>query len=111
MRIARSPSTNEGMTALHVAAQSGRTDLVRYLLAKGANPTIADANGRTPIDLVGGTAGTGAPATNPAAAGTPPPRAGATAAAGRGNAQPGAAAVAESRALLRAAANGRTATP
>jgi cytohesin len=51
MRIARTPSTNEGMTALHVAAQSGRTDLVRYLLEKGANPEIADSNGRKPIDL------------------------------------------------------------
>ncbi len=57
MRIARSPSTNEGMTALHVAAQSGRADLVRYLLEKGANPAIADSNGRKPIDLVGGNAG------------------------------------------------------
>ena len=54
MRIARSPSTNEGMTALHVAAQSGRADLVRYLLEKGANPEIADINGRKAIDLVGG---------------------------------------------------------
>ena len=54
MRIARSPSTNEGMTALHVAAQSGRADLVRYLLEKGANPEIVDSNGRKAIDLVGG---------------------------------------------------------
>ena len=54
--IARSPSTNEGMTALHVAAQAGRTDLVRYLLEKGANPEIADSNGRKAIDLVGGSA-------------------------------------------------------
>ena len=54
MRIARSPSMNEGMTALHVAAQAGRADLVRYLLEKGANPEIADSNGRKAIDLVGG---------------------------------------------------------
>ena len=34
------------MTALHVAAQAGRADLVRYLLEKGANPEIADGNGK-----------------------------------------------------------------
>ena len=34
MRVSRAPSSNEGMTALHVAAQAGRTDLVRYLLEK-----------------------------------------------------------------------------
>ena len=101
MRIARSPSANEGMTALHVAAQSGRADLVRYLLAKGANPAIADSNGRKPIDLVGVRPGTPAPATNPATSGTPP--AGAAVAGrggGRGDAQVSAAVVAEIRALL-----------
>ena len=60
MRIARSPSTNEGMTALHVAAQSGRTDLVRYLLEKGANPEIVDSNGRKPLDLIAGGRGNAA---------------------------------------------------
>jgi hypothetical protein len=70
------------MTALHVAAQAGRTDLVRYLLEKGANPGIVDSNGHKPIDLVGATAG------NPAG--------------GRGGAQTrtGAAGTAEIRALL-----------
>ena len=72
MRIARSPSTNEGMTALHVAAQAGRADLVRYLLEKGANAEIADSNGRKAIDLVGGArAGNAAAPANPAAAGAP----------------------------------------
>jgi ankyrin repeat protein len=85
MRISRSPSTNEGMTALHVAAQSGRLDLVRYLLEKGANPEIADSNGRKAIDLVGGT-----PAVTPAAGGG----------RGRGGPQAGAANAAEIRALL-----------
>jgi ankyrin repeat protein len=87
MRIARSPSTNEGMTALHVAAQSGRADLVRYLLDKGANPAIADSNGRKAIDLVGG--GTGTPV------------------AGRGGrgVQAGSASVAEIRVLLETAAS------
>ena len=53
MRISRAPSSNEGMTALHVAALTDNTDLVRYLLTKGANAGIADAAGRKPIDLVG----------------------------------------------------------
>jgi len=53
MRISRAPSSNEGMTALHVAALSGNTDLVRYLLGKGASADIVDATGRKPIDLVG----------------------------------------------------------
>lgn len=59
MRIARTPLNNEGMTALHVAAQSGRTEFVRYLLEKGANPAIADSNGRKAIDLVGAATGAG----------------------------------------------------
>ena len=53
MRIARAPSTNEGMSALHVAAQSGRADVVRYLLDKGANAEVVDNSGHKPIDLVG----------------------------------------------------------
>jgi uncharacterized protein len=53
MRVARAPSTNEGMSALHVAAQAGRPDVVRYLLDKGANAEIVDGNGHKPIDLVG----------------------------------------------------------
>jgi ankyrin repeat protein len=59
MRNARAPSMNEGMTALHVAAQTGRADLVRYLLEKGANAEIADSNGHKPIDLVVAGAGNG----------------------------------------------------
>ena len=68
LRIARQPSTNEGMTALHVAAQAGRVELVRYLLEKGANPQVTDANGKKATDLVSaGTANPVAPA-KPAAA-------------------------------------------
>ena len=91
MRNPKSQSSNEGMTALHAAAQAGRTDLVRYLLEKGANPEIVDSNDRKAIDLIGGARGSNAAApTNPPAA----------AGRGRGAPQAGAATVAEIRALL-----------
>jgi len=53
MRVSRAPSANEGRTALHIAAQAGKTDLVRYLLSKSANPEVTDAGGLKAIDLVG----------------------------------------------------------
>jgi ankyrin repeat protein len=52
MRISRAPSANEGKTALHIAAEEGKTDLVRYLLSKGARTDITDADGKRPIDLI-----------------------------------------------------------
>lgn len=53
MRISYSPPPDkEGTSALHGAVQAGRTDLVRYLLTKGASPDLIDANGRKPIDLL-----------------------------------------------------------
>jgi uncharacterized protein len=83
MRIARSPSANEGMTALHSAAQTGKLEMVRYLLDKGAKTDIVDSNGRKPIDLVGtGARGGGTPPAATAAAGNA--GAGAGAAGGRG---------------------------
>lgn len=41
----------KGGTPLHYAVQLGRTDLVTILMANGADLTIKDSNGRTPIDL------------------------------------------------------------
>jgi len=107
LRISRAPSSTEGMTALHVAAQAGRTELVKYLLGKGANPEILDANGHKPIDLVASAGARTGAAPPPAAggrgaAGAPP------AGAGGGRGGPGGggnpAAAAEIRALLQDAA-------
>ena len=61
MRMSYNPPPNkEGTSALHGAVQAGRTDLVRYLLAKGATPELVDASGRKPIDLLDVAAGPGA---------------------------------------------------
>jgi ankyrin repeat protein len=105
MRISRAPSNNEGMSALHVAAQTGRKDAVRYLLEKGANPELTDNNGRKPIDLVGTgaqppspapAAGSAAGAASAPAAATPP-------AGGPGGPGANSASAAEIRALLESA--------
>jgi ankyrin repeat protein len=89
MRVSRAPSANEGRTALHIAAQEGKADVVRYLLTKGASSEITDAGGLKAIDLVGSAAQSG---------NTPP--AGAPAS---GTANP--AAAAEIRSLLQSAAS------
>ncbi len=57
MNVSRAASNNEGTTALHTAAQAGKPELVKYLLDKGANPNVLDANGKKPIELVGVRAG------------------------------------------------------
>jgi ankyrin repeat protein len=108
MRISyNTPVDKEGTSALHAAVQAGRTNLVRYLLEKGASPDLVDANGRKPIELLdvaaaGGAAGGrgrgAAPAPAPAAAG----RGGGGRGAAGGAVDP--ATVSEIRALLREAA-------
>ena len=115
MRISYNPQnspTKEGYSALHAAAQAGKTDLVRYLLAKGVNPQLVEANGKKAIDLVaagGGLQcrGRGAPApaavTGNIAAPADAQASGARPAGGRGGAGGTAvspATVAEIRALL-----------
>ncbi len=94
MRVSRAPSANEGKSALHVAAQTGRADLVKYLLEKGANPGLIDAEGHKAIDLVE----TGAARAAAGSAGTPPP-------AGRAAAGANPATAAEIRTLLESAAS------
>jgi ankyrin repeat protein len=95
-RISRAPSATEGMTALHVAAQKGRADLVSYLLAKGARTDLLDSKGRKPADLASTEV-----AAKPATSSTPGP----------GGAPAPAASPAQIRALLenRAPSSGRSA--
>jgi ankyrin repeat protein len=105
-------TSNEGMTALHVAVRSRNAALVRYLLDKGARTDIKDASGRTPLDVL-----EGVPAFQPAvfadAEGVTPPNpnaapaaaapAGRAGGAGRGGAAGTPAAAQEIRAMLLAA--------
>jgi len=41
---------DDGMTALHGAAQRGSLPILRFLLARGAKPNVKNARNRTPLD-------------------------------------------------------------
>jgi ankyrin repeat protein len=68
-RIARTNTMTDrqGQTALFLAADLGRVDVVRYLMANGARADIKDDAGKTALDLALRPAAPGASA-NPAAA-------------------------------------------
>jgi ankyrin repeat protein len=59
-------ATNNGMTALHFAAQAGLDTVVAALAKAGATLDAKDKNGRTPVDVALGVGGRGR-------AGGPPP--------------------------------------
>ncbi|MDR2548037.1 MAG: ankyrin repeat domain-containing protein [Rickettsiales bacterium] len=44
--------TNNGYTALHIAAASGHTGILKSLLPKATYPLLKDIEGNTPIDLI-----------------------------------------------------------
>jgi ankyrin repeat protein len=39
-----------GMTALHIAVQQGRTEIVQLLLQRGADPNVLDVQGLSALD-------------------------------------------------------------
>ena len=41
---------DDGRSALHMAAQEGRSDIAEFLLSRGADPNVTDADGDTPHD-------------------------------------------------------------
>jgi ankyrin repeat protein len=58
-RIARANTMTgrQGQTALFLAAESGRTEVVKYLLEHGAKTDVVDDSGKSPVDLVQGARG------------------------------------------------------
>lgn len=61
-RVGRQPNAvtdREGQTPLYGAVKLGWTSVVEHLLAKGADPNVKDALGKTPLDGAMGRIGTG----------------------------------------------------
>jgi ankyrin repeat protein len=60
-RIARTNTLTDrqGQTTLFLAAETGRTEVVKYLLANGAKTDLVDDRGKSPIDLAAGGRGDG----------------------------------------------------
>jgi ankyrin repeat protein len=58
-RIARTNTLTgrQGQTTIFFAAESGRADVVKYLLANGAKADVVDDMGRTPFDVVAASRG------------------------------------------------------
>jgi ankyrin repeat protein len=72
----------EGKTALMAAAEGGNTAVVEHLLERGADPTLADAEGKTALDFAR------PPPAAPAAEGEAAPAAAAAGPPGRGGGPP-----------------------
>jgi hypothetical protein len=59
-------ATDDGLTAVHIAAQAGLDSVVTLLAQYGAKLDVKDKRGRTPVDMAMGVGGRGR-------AGGPPP--------------------------------------
>jgi hypothetical protein len=46
-------NSKEGTSALHEAARNGQLDLVKHLIALGADPNLRDGDGMKPVDVIG----------------------------------------------------------
>jgi ankyrin repeat protein len=45
---------NDGNTAIHHAAARGDTERIKYLVSRGADPTIVNREGQTTVDMANG---------------------------------------------------------
>jgi ankyrin repeat protein len=84
-------NSKEGTSALHEAARNGNLDLVKHLVALGADPNLKDEDGLKPVDVIGKLRAAAAPGNG---------RGGGR---GRGASGPNEAALSEIRAVLESA--------